>query len=127
MKPFAVEMESELKSLGLSAFVDKHALQPGARSTEVMMQAVAAAPIGLALFEAEFFTREWPMIELRAMMANQSLLPVLLGNISHEDLKRMIKESPFADKTEIDWAEFAREVRLTLLNVIMSSQSSPFW
>ncbi|KAK9803963.1 hypothetical protein WJX72_008415 [[Myrmecia] bisecta] len=90
-KECALRLEEMFKRLNLTAFIDKNSLQGGDAADKVMVDAAKKAPVGVALLSKPFFEKEWPMRELKLIMENDALLPVLHG-ISYEDAKESLKK-----------------------------------
>ena len=56
-----------------------------------MLGAVRKAPIGLALLSKDYMRKAWPVKELRLIVGEDTLLPVLY-NISYEEAKKELVE-----------------------------------
>lgn len=84
VKDFARDVANELKRLGFQTFVDADELKPGDSADEKMVKAAKASLIGLVLFDSNFFTRRWPMLELGILVKAETFLPVLVGLTYHE-------------------------------------------
>lgn len=79
LKGLARDLENDLSSLGWVSFVDIDALRPGDDADQKMLESARLAPVGLVLFDRTFFTRKWPVEELKLIVESNSLLPVLVG------------------------------------------------
>jgi hypothetical protein len=65
---------------------------PGDAAAAKMLDAAAAAPVGLAIYSREYFDRVWPLRELRILVEQKKLLPVLTPRepaFTFEDLKKV--------------------------------------
>lgn len=102
VKEFACNIANELKRLGFRTFVDADELKPGDDADAKMVKAAENSPIGLVLFDSDFFTRKWPMRELGIIVKSDTLLPVLVGPSysQAEDALRMsaLGEAPFGER-----------------------------
>ena len=55
-----------------------------------MREAAAQARVGVAVLDAHYLSKKWPMQELRIIMQQQTCLPVLLG-LSYEQFEEEVK------------------------------------
>lgn len=95
LKPLALDLERDLRSLGFRAFVDKTALNPGDSADDRMRQSAGTTPIGLALLNEDFVARKWPLAELKLIVEAGTLLPVVVG-MSHTEFEQAWRASPKA-------------------------------
>lgn len=79
LKSLARDLENDLKGIGWVSFVDVNALQPGDDADRKMIESARSAPVGLVLFDENFFSRKWPIQELKLIVESDSLLPVIVG------------------------------------------------
>lgn len=127
-KRFAFRLQEEFKRVGLRAFVDQADLFGGDSADDVMLTACREAPVGLALLSADSLRKEWPVEELKLIVAESTLLPVLY-NMSYEDAKKALETSPQAGGVGPDqWREFVRTVTRTTAekNPSTGSDELPF-
>ena len=114
VKPLAELLQSELRRLGIKAFVDKRNLHAGDHSEEIMITAADVAPVGVALFNRDYFERNWPIHELVILTEKDTLLPVLHGEMTHKEYEKLLRGSPEGRKLFPDsWDHIARKVRGT--------------
>lgn len=110
LKPLACELEEDLRTLGFEAFVDKTALHPGDSADARMLRSAQTTPIGLALLNRDFVVREWPLAELKLIVAAGTLLPVVVG-MSHTEFKRAWQAS--SEATGLGEVIFREVIRTT--------------
>lgn len=128
-KVFAHRLRDGFNSVGLDAFVDQADLLGGADADTQMMGAVTKAPIGLALLSKEYLRKEWPLRELRLIVGEDTLLPVLY-NISYEEAKKALveghQETEGADLQQ--WSTLVKKVLRTTAveDPYRSSDKLPF-
>lgn len=106
------DLESDLHNLGFTAFVDVTALQPGDKADQKILDSARKAPIGLVLFDNNFLVREWPMAELKLVVEEDTLLPVVIG-MSHRDFEAAWRASELA--SQLDDTFLQRVVRTTFV------------
>jgi hypothetical protein len=127
-KTFAHQLGGAFRSIGLRAFVDEADLVAGDDADLRMLMAVKAAPIGLAILSQHFFRKKWPVKELKLIVGQATLLPVLY-KITHGEAKRGLSKSPHAEVYDPqDWAAFVHIVERTTAigNPTTSSDELPF-
>lgn len=112
-KTFAHRLRDAFKTIGLRAFLDQSSLVPGDQADQLMLTAVERAPVGLALLSTNFPQKPWPINELRVIVQQGTLLPVLY-KISYEDAKTLMATSPqAAGVSSQEWGLFVDSVMRT--------------
>jgi hypothetical protein len=96
----------------LRAFVDVTALHPGDRADKKILDSARKAPVGLVLFDNNFLLRQWPMAELKLIVEEDTLLPVIIG-MSHAEFEAAWRASEVA--SQLDDALFEHVIRTTFV------------
>jgi hypothetical protein len=131
-KTFAFRLRDEFERVGLRTFLDQADLFGGDSADGVMLTACRGALVGLALLSVHSLKKKWPVEELKLIVAESTLLPVLY-NIGHEDVEKALKalgaKPQAGGRVDPDeWQEFVRTVTRTTAekNPSTSSDQLPF-
>ena len=79
--------------LGIRAFLDAEDLECGADADVQMRMCLKSAPLGIALLSKQFFNvaaAPRPLAELRMALNSDKLLPVLLRELPHDELRERL-------------------------------------
>jgi hypothetical protein len=123
-KHFASHLHYIFERLRLRPFLDEADLHPGDNADLKIFGAVGGAPVGLVLLGETFFKKKWPMDELREIVGQRTLLPVLY-KLDYEQAERLLAQNSEAAKVEpAAWSAFLNQVLRTTMCTNPSTRKS---
>ena len=134
-KPLARKLRDLLAALGIKAFVDQEDLVHGEVGRAQMAACLQKTPLGVAMLSMAFFKvehRHRPLAELRKVLDGSKMLPVLLQDLCHDELRNQLTaalQEPFEDpdlrfELQVDRTQFIeRVVGIAAVELNHSSQS----
>jgi hypothetical protein len=97
-KDFAIQLRGTFERLGITTFVDKTELFPGAGNADAQMEeAVRRAHVGVAILSKAFLLKHAPMRKLKIIAQRDNLLPVLY-DITYEQLDDLLPKSEILER-----------------------------
>jgi hypothetical protein len=122
----AVAIARDLKRAGMAVWIDSDHIAAGDRVRAALDEGIRRSRSVLALVSSRSLNSQWVLNELDAAMLREIderrkiLIPVLLGNIEHEQLPRDIRGKNYIDLRR-NFAVRYKQNRTSLLNAVLAA------